>query len=654
MLVVVLSFPAWAGDLDLDAASLPDLKVQVADPAVWRGLLKSVGLEPTTGAARFRILIADDPAAAELGFLATDRRVQVASVVEEREPGLRVVWEHPRDVPIYEVPPGATVFTREKRTGAPLLAGLRRGSGGVLWAAAEPGVEGYERYPYLLHALVDLGLRLPFRDDRRHVFFDSSYRQRVDLDYMAARWRAGGVQALHIAAWHFTGVQSGPGLGLGLGGEDYLDQLISACHREGILAYAWLELPHVSEVFWTGHPECREQTATLQDARLDWRKLINLADPACFASAAESIQDLLGRHDWDGVNLAELYFESLHGPSNPARFTPMNAWVRDDYRQRRGVDPLQLFAEDSPLFWSRNREAWMDFAEYRSALTLRLQKEWLQLLRTQHPGLDLMVTQIDDRLDPRMKEYLGADAASLLPLAEPYGFRLVIEDPATLWDRGPGRYTDIAARYRSLTSDPDRLAIDINIVERYQQTYPTRKQVGGELFRLLHAAGEAFSQVLLYFEHSISRPDWGLLPNAVAGVSARETEEGLLVETARPAGVSWSGPVAVNGQLWPVSDGSTVWLPAGRHAISAAAENPPLMLLRLTADLMGASVASSGLRFSYRSPSRTIALVNLKPESVTVNGRALQSPILKGRNHWVVLLPHGRNDVLIHAGGLVR
>ena len=646
LLVVVLSLPAWAGSSPSDAASLPDLKVQVADPAAWRALLNSVGLEPTAGPARFRILIGDDAAAADLGFRPADRRVQVASVAEEREPSLRIVWEHPREAPVYEVPGEATVFTREKRTGAPLLAGLLRGSGGVLWAAAEPGIEGYERYPYLLHALVDLGLRLPFRDDRRHVFFDSSYRQRVDFDYMARRWREGGVQALHVAAWHFTGARPGA--------EDDLDQLISACHREGILAYAWLELPHVSEAFWAGHPECREQTATLQDARLDWRKLINLADPSCFARAAENIQDLLSRHDWDGVNLAELYFESLHGPSNPARFTPMNTWVRDDYRQRRGVDPLQLFAEDSPLFWSRNREAWMDFAAYRSGLTLRLQQEWLELLRTHHSGLDLMVTQIDDRLDPRMKEYLGADAASLLPLAEPYGFRLVIEDPATLWDRGPGRYTDIAARYRPLVSDPDRLAVDINIVERYQQTYPTRKQVGGELFRLLHAAGEAFSQVLLYFEHSISRSDWGLLPNAVAGITARETEDGVLVDTARSAGLSWSSPAKVNGRLWPVLDGATVWLPAGRHLVSAAGENPPMTLLRLTADLIDASVDPSGLRLSYRSPSRAIALVNLKPEGVTVNGEALEAPILKGRNHWAVLLPQGRNDVLIHAGGLVR
>ena len=654
LLVLLLVFSSVAWDRDAGPGPgpgpgpgiNPDLAVQVDDPVVWRSLLKTVGIKPTTGSARVRIIVGDTPLAAQLGFRPTDSTVRVASVIEERNPGLGVIWEQPQDVPIYEVPDNAIVFTREKRTRAPLLAGLRQGSGGVLWTAVEPGAQGYERYPYLVHALVDLGLRLPFRDDRRHMFFDSSYRQRADLDYMARRWRRGGVQALHIAAWHFVTPSTERG--------DYLNKLITACHREGILAYAWLELPHVSEAFWDEHPECREQTATLQDARLDWRKLINLAAPDCFSLAAQDIERLLKNHDWDGVNLAELYFESLHGPSNPARFTPMNTWVRDNYRQQNGIDPLQLFDKDSLFFWSRNEQAWRDFAAYRSDLTLRLQREWLELLRGGHPDMDLMVTQIDDRLDPRMKEYLGADAASLLPLAEQYGFRLVIEDPATLWDLGPSRYTEIAARYQTLTPDPNRLAVDINIVERYQQTYPTRKQVGGELLQLLHAAGEAFSQTLLYFEHSISRPDWDLMRYAVSRADIHEVEGGLLVDTARPIGVRRPGPVEVNSHPWPATDGETVWLPAGRHMISAGTTNPAQRLLRLTADLEDVSVHASGLEFSYRSPSRAIALVNLKPESISINGKASEVPILKAPNHWALLLPKGQNHVLITTRGLLR
>ena len=71
------------------------------------------------------------------------------------------------------------------------------------------------------------------------------------------------------------------------------------------------ELPHVSEKFWDQHPEWREKTAVLQDAQLDWRKLMNLTNRAAFAEVSKGVRDLVMHFDWDGVNLAELYFESL-------------------------------------------------------------------------------------------------------------------------------------------------------------------------------------------------------------------------------------------------------------------------------------------------------------------------------------------------------
>ena len=98
--------------------------------------------------------------------------------------------------------PEAQVFARERWTGAPLIAGFKRGAGAVLWVAAPPGERGHERFPYLLNALADLGLEPPFRTNRLWAFFDSAYRSRVDVDYFAARWRKAGIAALHVAAWH--------------------------------------------------------------------------------------------------------------------------------------------------------------------------------------------------------------------------------------------------------------------------------------------------------------------------------------------------------------------------------------------------------------------------------------------------------------------
>jgi hypothetical protein len=339
-------------------AATTSFHIPSTDAGAWPEILGSVGFQPapvaqagifvlrpgtpasTEWTARiengaFVILEGESAAADGFGFRPTAGNVRTASLTDVHLPQLPVVWQAALELPRFDIPPGARAFAKERWTGAPLVAGMRRGKGAVLWVATSPGEHGYERYPYLLHALSDLGLDPPFRSARLWAFFDSSYRLRADPDYLARRWREAGIAALHVAAWHFFEPAAT--------GDTYLRDLIAACHRQGILVYAWLELPHVSEKFWNDHPEWREQTALQQDAQLDWRQLMNLRDRDCFRAAAKGVAALIDRFDWDGVNLAELYFESLEGAANPARFTPMNRDVREEFRQSHKLDPLDLF-----------------------------------------------------------------------------------------------------------------------------------------------------------------------------------------------------------------------------------------------------------------------------------------------------------------------
>jgi hypothetical protein len=632
--------PPAVSDPHSPTSPLPDLAVQVADTALWAPVLSSVGLQASDGASRFRILVGNSAAAREAGFQPSAKTVRVASVTDVHDPTLGIFWEQPQELPVYALPAQATVFASEKRTGAPLLAGFRTATGGVLWAITAPGPSGYDRFPYVSHALVNLGLVLPFREARTWAFFDYSYRTRVDPDYMARRWRSAGIAALHVSGWHFF--EPHPDR------DRYLAELIAACHREGVLVYVWLELPHVSERFWESNPGCREKTATLQDAQLDWRKLVNLAAPECFDKAAAGVRQLLHRFSWDGVNLAELYFESLHGPSNPPRFTPLNDWVRQEAAAAIGFDPIELFDPESAHFWSRDHKAWKQFVDYRAGLALSLQQRWLELIRAELPEADVAVTQIDDRFDDRMRELLGADTAALLPLAERYDFSLVIEDPATLWSLGPQRYPEIARRYQPLARDPQRLAIDINIVERYQRTYPTKKQVGTELFQLLRLAGQSFPRTLLYFEHSISHPDWDLLPYAAANAHATAKDANqVTVTAAKPSGLSWKGPAAVNGRPWPAADDATVWLPAGRHTVAPADSPPVARLLYLNGDLLSATVTQDAIEFEYRSRAQAIALLNAKPGRILLDGAAAPVAVLKATRHFSLLLPKGTHRVRV-------
>ena len=581
------------------------------------------------------ILEGASPLAASFGFRAGTERVSVQSIEDLRAPQLRVIWEQASQIPVFEIPKEGRIFTRERWTKTPLVAGFRRGSGAVLWIAAPPGPRGYDRFPYLPQALTELGLEAPFRSERLWAFFDSAYRSRVDLDYFAPRWRKAGIAALHVAAWHYW--EPDPQ------GDEYLRHLIDACHRNSIQVYAWVELPHVSERFWFEHPEWREKTALLQDAQLDWRKLMNLTNRAAFAEASRGLRGLVDRFDWDGVNLAELYFESLEGHENPARFTPLNNDVRAEFLASSGIDPVDLFKPDA------STPSMARFLDFRAELARRQQAEWIaqvEDIRKTKSWLDLTLTHVDDRFDTSMREKIGADTSKTLPLLAQHDFTFLIEDPATVWHLGPQRYPQIAARYQALTARPGKLAIDINIVERYQDVYPTKQQTGSELFALLHLSASAFPRVAVYFENSILAADLPLLPSAAAAVQRAERASGevpgkIVVDSRAGVGVTWSGPALVDGRPWPVASDTVVWLPPGSHAIQPAAVRPVLRLIDLNAELQSASAVTGGVEFAYQSSARTMATFDTPPASIQIDGIEAH-PVMLGN---VVMLPRGQHVV---------
>jgi hypothetical protein len=642
----------------LHAAALPYFSILSEDAGSWPDILSSVGLErqPASKAHIF-VARAGSPASAEwtarvdqgaililegesslaemFGFKRGKDSVRVSSLADVHSPKLPIVWGKSEELPVFAIPSNAEVFARERWNGVPLSAGMRRGAGAVLWIAVPPGEHGYERFPFLLQALCDLGMEPPFRSSRLWAFFDSAYRSRVDLDYFAARWRRSGIAALQVAAWHFY--DSDPE------GDAYLKRLIEACHREGIQVYAWLEMPHVSEKFWADHPEWREKTALLQDAQLDWRKLMNLTNRECFRAVSDGVKLLVTRFDWDGVNLAELYFESLEGIGNPSRFTPMNADVRALFREQAGFDPIELFGARKD---ETSRKAFLDF---RAELARKMQEEWLSELesvRREKPQLDLVLTHVDDRFDTGMRDAIGADAARVLPLLGSHSFTFLIEDPATVWNLGAQRYQAIAERYRPLTTHNEKLAIDLNIVERYQNVYPTKQQTGTELFQLVHQAAANFQRVALYFENSLLPPDLVLLSSAAAKVTRIERVGGkTVVESANGVGLPWKGAAMVDDQPWPVADGETVWLPPGAHAVEPGKEAPGLRIVRLNADLQDARrVGAKGVEFSYESAARAIAIFDRRPLKLSVDGA--DEP-LQFTGPCTILLPRGQHVVTI-------
>src|SRR5260370_11492623 len=259
----------------------------------------------------------------------------------------------------------------------------------------------------------------------------------------------------------------------------------------------------------------------------------------------------------------------------------MNSDVRDEFHGLQGFDPLDLSQQGKS-----DRARLRLFLDYRADLARRQQEEWIgqiEAIRRTKPDLDFVLTHVDDRFDTRMHDLIGADAARLLPQLDRHDFTFLIEDPATIWNLGPQRYGQIASRYQPLTEHTGKLAIDINIVERYQDVYPTKQQTGTELFQLVHLAAKAFPQVALYFENSILPPDLALLASAAATVDKVEMDgRRLIVNSRYRVGVPWHVPALVHGRAWPVRRETPLWLPAGRDVIETPPQVPPAHICQFT------------------------------------------------------------------------
>jgi hypothetical protein len=207
--------------LTVDAAENA-FRFEGAPGKAWANIFASVGLAETQsqdagiviagGAAasdvatlaqnRFVILEGTGPAASKLGIESKSAEIVVRQICDKHAPRIQVFWKEAVQVPLVSLPGDFEVFAWEKWKNAPVLAGKRTAHGAILWTASDPGQTGMERYPYLLQSLLDLGFQPALRATNLWAFFDSSYRIRADVDYLAKRWRNAGIGVLHVAAWH--------------------------------------------------------------------------------------------------------------------------------------------------------------------------------------------------------------------------------------------------------------------------------------------------------------------------------------------------------------------------------------------------------------------------------------------------------------------
>lgn len=275
--------------------------------------------------------------AQELGIKFTNTSIRVEGIIDKLFPEEQIRWREPEAMYKFDVESNDEVFCLDERTQTPVVIGRNYGDGKILFLGTrfDPVSDaGYSRYPYLLEYVQKYFHLYPIvRSDNIEIYFDPGLRK-VSVEDLVKSWREHGVRIVHVAGWHAYPTWT----------YDY-GKLIDLCHANGMLVYAWLEPPQVTKMFWDRHPEWRERNYLGQDTIYSsWRYPVALTDSTCLRTVLDEVTMFLDKHDWDGVNLAELYFESgSKGPADAKHLTPMHPSARNDFKKKYGFDPAQLF-----------------------------------------------------------------------------------------------------------------------------------------------------------------------------------------------------------------------------------------------------------------------------------------------------------------------
>lgn len=602
--------------------------------------------------------------AKELGIKFSETRIKVHGIRDKNFMEEKIFWREGELMNKLEIEDKVDdVFSTDEMSGAPVEIGRQFGKGKVLFLGSRfdpQSQHGYSLYPFLLeHVRKFFQLRPAIRRDNMEVYFDPGFRHTTSTEDLVKQWVHQGIRIIHVAGWHQYPKYT----------YDY-KKLIELAHANGMLVYAWLEPPQVSLKFWQEHPEWREKNFKAEDVRPSWRYPVALTDPECLKAMTSEFSRFLNSYQWDGVNLAELYFEAGKGLENPNLFTPMHPSAQKELKQKYNIDLKKIFTPGSASYWKNNPGVKTAITDYRinklSEVYERLLAAFADIAQKKK-GFQVIVTAMDSFGSPELKDYIGVDMASIIGLQKKHNFLLQVEDPQNLWSTDPMRYVEIGRKYNALVGDSTKLMLDLNILtfrnnEASATPFPTQIQTGTESFLLVKAASIGAPRLTIYAESSVNPQDMFFFPYALASrVQYRYTGDGY--ETNSPYSFMIRLPkdvqeILLDGNYIAPSRDNSYLIPSGRHIIKLnkditntfSTHELQTKIMSFTGNILSVAYGMQGIKFEYESEARNVISLNREPTSVKVDGHEYAFAVMKGNDCYSIYLPSGRHQVELVAG----
>jgi uncharacterized protein YdaL len=599
--------------------------------------------------------------AEEFDFSFAKSRLNVRTIKDEIFPEEHISWRYAELVTKFDADNIDKVFCVDAATDAPLVVGKRYGNGKILYfnSRFDPHSQlGYSQYPYLMEYVRRyFQLRPIVRQEQLEFYFDPGFRHTYSIENLVRSWVNNGIRVVHVAGWHQYPKYT----------YDYA-RLIRLAHANGILVYAWLEPPQISQMFWNNHPEWREKNITGEDVRASWRYQVALTDTQCVKEMNNIFRTFLESYDWDGVSLAELYFESGRGFEQPNLFTPAHPTARAELKQKYGIDLKAALDTLSPSYWKKNPAVKETIVNYR---VQKLASVYETLLNTfseiahNKPGFEIIVTALDNFGSPELREQYGIDMHTVLDLQKRYGFVLQVEDPQSRWSSDPYRYAQMRKQYGALV-DSSKLMLDLNILrfrdDKTVTPFPTLVQTGTESYHLIKAAGLGIPRLTVYSEASVNPQDLTFFANALASNVQYKEADGK-ISTNSPQSFVLRLPkeiteIILDGTPLPPFRDNRYFIPAGEHQISISpqsassfsAQELQTRIMSTSGNITDASYGLRDVSLSYESVGRMLISLSNMPTAVLVDGQPIQFTALKGNDCFSVFLPEGSHTAIITTG----
>ncbi|MCZ8522047.1 MULTISPECIES: stalk domain-containing protein [Paenibacillus] len=595
--------------------------------------------------------------AAKLGVKVQSGTVGIRDIADQAHLSTAIHWKEQLTMRLFSIENGRT-FVSDKTSGSPILSGGQAGSGRFLYLGVPLDARdawGFDRFPFFHDTLTGyFGIQPNVRIDGLSAFIDWGYYYDQDPVQLAEKLKSMGIRKVFLSSWYDRHLVS-----------DYYKKFIHSAHVNGLLVYSWYEFPMVSKGFWDAHPEWRQKTAAGGEAHIDWRYLMALEIPECLEAVKEVIRQDLTAYDWDGVNLAELYFESPNTAfGDKASITPMSGAFRASFQAQYGTDPLELFTEGSANHRTKNDALFQSYVKERTRLITKHHGELLDFISkgTWPRPLELLLTNVDTAIETHMEAEIGVDMEELTAIASQYKATVIVEDPFTLWSQGPERYRTMAETHQKTLASAGSLSLDINVVDRADQgERPTKRQTGLEFTTLIAEGAKHFRPVAVYESRVGDADKYKYAPYAL-GSTVKVTplsQTDLRVEAPSTfvyeigGGTGMLYEATVDGSAWPAGGPDGVLLPRGSYTVKLApraAEDSRLWLTSFNGEVLDAGRTAGGLTLSYDEKHLVSAELNARPKTVLVNGQPVQPTIYYRSGVFVVELPAGKNTVEF-AGG---